>query len=60
MHLEHKTSSVVPASFGAMSCFAFAESLKRIHGIEPIHVFLSGASAPYVSKEQFALSNNTD
>lgn len=49
--MEYKSSSVVPVSFGAMSCFAFAESLKRTYGIEPIHVFLSGASAPYVSNK---------
>ncbi|XP_028820574.1 S-acyl fatty acid synthase thioesterase, medium chain [Denticeps clupeoides] len=34
-------------SFGAMTCFAFAEYLKRVHNLEPIHIFLSGASAPY-------------
>ncbi|XP_076157022.1 S-acyl fatty acid synthase thioesterase, medium chain [Alosa pseudoharengus] len=45
--LREKPFALFGHSFGAMSCFAFAESLKRVHGIEPIHVFLSGASAPY-------------
>lgn len=26
-----------------------AEALKRLHNLEPVHLFLSGASAPYVS-----------
>lgn len=36
-------------SFGAMTCFAFAEHVKKVYNLEPIHMFLSGASAPYVS-----------
>ncbi len=32
-----------------MTCFAFAEHVKKAYNLEPIHVFLSGASAPYVS-----------
>uniref|UniRef100_A0A8C1BDS7 oleoyl-[acyl-carrier-protein] hydrolase n=1 Tax=Cyprinus carpio carpio TaxID=630221 RepID=A0A8C1BDS7_CYPCA len=34
-------------SFGAMTCFAFAEHVKNVYNLEPIHMFLSGASAPY-------------
>uniref|UniRef100_A0A8C1I6W3 oleoyl-[acyl-carrier-protein] hydrolase n=1 Tax=Cyprinus carpio TaxID=7962 RepID=A0A8C1I6W3_CYPCA len=33
--------------FGAMTCFAFAEHVKNVYNLEPIHMFLSGASAPY-------------
>uniref|UniRef100_A0A673FS26 oleoyl-[acyl-carrier-protein] hydrolase n=1 Tax=Sinocyclocheilus rhinocerous TaxID=307959 RepID=A0A673FS26_9TELE len=33
--------------FGAMTCFAFAEHVNKVYNLEPIHMFLSGASAPY-------------
>lgn len=26
-----------------------ADALKKLHNLEPVHIFLSGASAPYVS-----------
>ncbi|XP_029976799.1 S-acyl fatty acid synthase thioesterase, medium chain [Salarias fasciatus] len=34
-------------SFGAFTSFAVADALKKRHNLEPLHVFLSGASAPY-------------
>lgn len=34
-------------SFGAFMSFAVADALKKLHNIEPVHIFLSGASAPY-------------
>uniref|UniRef100_A0A3P9AID7 oleoyl-[acyl-carrier-protein] hydrolase n=1 Tax=Esox lucius TaxID=8010 RepID=A0A3P9AID7_ESOLU len=40
-------SSTVQFCFGAMASFALAHTLKRVHKLEPIHMFLSGASAPY-------------
>lgn len=36
-------------SFGAFTSFAVADALKKLHNLEPVHIFLSGASAPYVS-----------
>lgn len=36
-------------SFGAFTGLAVAEALKRLHNLEAAHIFLSGASAPYVS-----------
>lgn len=45
--IQEKPFALFGHSFGAMACFAFAEKLKRSHGIEPIHIFLSGTSAPY-------------
>lgn len=37
-------------SFGAFTSFAVADALKKLHNLEPVHIFLSGASAPYVSR----------
>lgn len=42
-------------SFGAMTSYAFAQYMKEVYSLEPVHVFLSGASAPYVSNVTCAL-----
>lgn len=34
---------------GAIVCFELACYLKKHHNLEPVHMFLSGATAPYVS-----------
>lgn len=47
--IDRKYNTFFFCSFGAMTCFAFAEHLKKVYNLEPIHTFLSGASAPYVS-----------
>lgn len=50
--MNHKTllwPIIYDPSFGAMISFAFAEYVKKVYNLEPVHVFLSGASAPYVS-----------
>lgn len=36
------------SSFGALMSFAVADALKKSYNLEPAHMFLSGASAPYV------------
>uniref|UniRef100_A0A8B9R6M1 S-acyl fatty acid synthase thioesterase, medium chain n=1 Tax=Astyanax mexicanus TaxID=7994 RepID=A0A8B9R6M1_ASTMX len=45
--LKEKPFALFGHSFGAMTSYAFAEYVKKVHNLEPVHVFLSGASAPY-------------
>ncbi|XP_016300013.1 S-acyl fatty acid synthase thioesterase, medium chain-like [Sinocyclocheilus anshuiensis] len=45
--LKEKPFALFGHSFGAMTCFAFAEHVNKVYNLEPIHMFLSGASAPY-------------
>ncbi|XP_055013169.1 S-acyl fatty acid synthase thioesterase, medium chain isoform X2 [Boleophthalmus pectinirostris] len=45
--MKEKPFALFGHSFGAFTSFAVACALKKLHNVEPIHVFLSGASAPY-------------
>ncbi|XP_051928080.1 S-acyl fatty acid synthase thioesterase, medium chain [Hippocampus zosterae] len=44
---KEKPFSLFGHSFGAYTSYAVADALKQLHNIEPVHIFLSGASAPY-------------
>lgn len=46
---KRNCESVCRVSFGAFTTLAVADALKRLHNLEAVHIFLSGASAPYVS-----------
>ncbi|KAK1804878.1 hypothetical protein P4O66_019131 [Electrophorus voltai] len=45
--LKEKPFALFGHSFGAITTYAFAEYMKKVHNLEPVHVFLSGTSAPY-------------
>ncbi|XP_077447483.1 S-acyl fatty acid synthase thioesterase, medium chain isoform X2 [Stigmatopora argus] len=57
--LREKPFALFGHSFGAYTSYAVAEALKKLHNIEPLHIFLSGASAPY-SKTRLQAPKRSD
>ncbi|XP_067869028.1 S-acyl fatty acid synthase thioesterase, medium chain isoform X5 [Heterodontus francisci] len=57
--LKEKPFAFFGHSFGAYLSFATAEYIKRNHGLEPVHLFVSGASAPH-SAAQYPIQKRSD
>uniref|UniRef100_A0A8C6T3Z4 S-acyl fatty acid synthase thioesterase, medium chain n=1 Tax=Neogobius melanostomus TaxID=47308 RepID=A0A8C6T3Z4_9GOBI len=45
--MREKPFALFGHSFGALTSFAVANALKKQHNVEPVHMFVSGAFAPY-------------
>ncbi|XP_024151795.1 S-acyl fatty acid synthase thioesterase, medium chain [Oryzias melastigma] len=45
--LDEKPFALFGHSFGALTSFAVAERMRKLHNVEPVHMFLSGAFAPF-------------
>ncbi|XP_072431940.1 S-acyl fatty acid synthase thioesterase, medium chain isoform X1 [Chiloscyllium punctatum] len=58
--LKEKPFAFFGHSFGAYLSFATAALIQQNHGLEPVHLFVSGASAPHQSPARYPIHKKSD